>query len=150
MTLPLPRAEVFDFFARAENLERITPPELRFRITSPTPVSMHPGARILYDLRLLGWTFGWETRIDRWDPPHVFVDTQLRGPYAEWIHTHTFTDIEDGTRIDDEVTYRLPLAPLGLLALPVVRLQLNRIFRHRQAAIRKILLQPATSDARLR
>lgn len=145
MFLPLPRAEVFDFFARAENLERITPPELRFRITSQPPIRMRAGARILYELQLFGIRFGWETCIDQWQPPRSFIDRQLRGPYAEWVHTHTFTEVEGGTRVDDEVHYRLPLAPFGIVAWPIVRLQLRRIFRFRESAIRRLLLEGAAN-----
>jgi ligand-binding SRPBCC domain-containing protein len=144
MHLPLPREEVFPFFAEARNLERITPPELRFRITR-APEAIHAGARIEYRLRLLGVPFGWRTGIAVWDPPHRFVDQQLRGPYRLWHHTHVFTDEpsasgEPGTRIEDVVRYALPLWPAGEVAYPLVRAQVKRIFRHRERAIRGILL----------
>ena len=70
-----------------------------------------------------------------------FVAEQSLGPYKEWIHTHTFEATSSGTVIRDGVRYRLPLRPLGELAFPLVKLQLDRIFRFREKAIRSALLK---------
>ena len=139
MTLPLGREEVFAFFAEAQNLERITPPELRFRIISSTPIAIAAGTLIDYRLSLFGLSFTWRSRISHWDPPRSFVDEQLKGPYSFWHHTHTFTESSEGTVIGDRVLYRLPLWPLSAIGLPLVKLQLKRIFTYRQQAIRKLL-----------
>ena len=138
-TLPLAVEEVFPFFANAENLERITPQELAFHILTPTPIDVQEGAIIDYRLRLFGVPFRWRTRIAEWRPDCQFVDEQLRGPYRSWKHLHTFVEHEGGTRMTDRVEYLLPFHPVSLLALPLVRGQLDRIFRYRADAIRRLL-----------
>lgn len=140
IVLPLPRAEVFPFFADAGNLARLTPEELRFRFVTPLPMEMKVGALIEYRLSLFRVSFGWRTRITAWDPDEGFVDEQVRGPYRRWIHRHRFREVADGTEVEDEVEWALPLQPFGELAFPLVRAQLERIFDYRTAAIRRILL----------
>jgi ligand-binding SRPBCC domain-containing protein len=148
--LPLPLEEAFAFFGAAENLERITPPELGFEIVTPSPVEMRAGTLIDYRLRLFGLRFGWRTEITAWHPPHGFVDTQLRGPYAQWIHRHAFSSVDGGTLMEDEVRYRLPVPVLGEAGYPLVRLQLARIFRYRQRRVRELVGagQPAVQGRR--
>ncbi|MCJ7628440.1 MAG: SRPBCC family protein [Longimicrobiales bacterium] len=131
--------EVFPFFAAPENLERITPPELRFEILTPLPMEMRRGATIEYRLRLEGIPFRWRTEISDWDAPRSFTDRQLQGPYHTWIHRHTFEPTETGTLMKDRVDYRLPFWPLGEWALPIVRRKVLRIFAYRAEVIREIL-----------
>src|SRR4029079_7658139 len=98
-----PLEEVFEFFSEPMNLGRITPPELDFRLTSDD-VRMRNGLHIDYRLRpILRLPARWRTLITEYEPPHRFRDVQLRGPYRRWEHTHTFTAVEGGTRIDDAV-----------------------------------------------
>ena len=140
LEIDLPREEVFEFFADAANLGRITPPELGFNIITRQPIKLERGSLIDYRLSLHGIPIKWRTEISVWNPPYEFVDRQLRGPYAQWIHRHTFTELAPNkTRIEDEVRYRLPLEPLGDMAHFIVRRELDYIFDHRERVVAELL-----------
>ncbi len=147
LRVPLPRSAVFPFFAAAENLAAITPPELGFRLVTPRPIAMREGTRLDYTIRIAGVRLRWRSEITLWDPPHAFVDTQTRGPYAHWAHLHRFTETDGVTTIEDVVDYRLPFGMLGRLGHAWVRRRLDHIFRFRAAAVLR-LLPPPTGDRR--
>jgi ligand-binding SRPBCC domain-containing protein len=137
--IPLPRAEVFRFFERPENLERLTPPDLGFKILTPSPIPMNPGSLIDYTVSLFGVPLHWTTQITEYDPGESFADVQLKGPYAYWHHRHTFEDAPGGTLMRDEVVYAVPLGPLGRIANALfVAGQLRRIFDYRFKKIKEI------------
>jgi ligand-binding SRPBCC domain-containing protein len=131
--LPRPVEEVFAFFSDAHNLDVLTPPWLHFRILTPHPIPMHLGTRIEYRLRWRGLPLFWRTEISEWNAPYRFVDRQIRGPYRQWIHEHTFEAINGGTLMRDHVDYAVP----GWLIEPlvsrwIVMPDVERIFAYRR------------------
>lgn len=100
-----PPEEVFPFFADAGNLDILTPDWLNFRIVSPRPIPIERGTEIDYRLRIRGFPIRWRSRITAWDPPHLFVDEQVRGPYRLWVHEHRFRPVDGGTIVEDRVRY---------------------------------------------
>ncbi len=128
---------VFDFFSRARNLEELTPPWLRFEVLTPEPIVMQPGTLIDYRIIIHGIPIRWRTEITRYEPPAIFTDRQLSGPYSLWDHAHTFESISPGvTQARDVVVYR----PRGGVLAPLVnslfvQRDVERIFAFRQAKL---------------
>jgi len=131
-----PLKEVFPFFERPENLAKITPPSLGFVVLTPSPIEMKAGAVIDYRISVNGIPMKWRSLISAYEPPAMFVDEQVKGPYALWHHTHTFREADGGTVIEDAVRYALPFGPLGRIAHALfVRRRLEAIFAYRTKVI---------------
>lgn len=147
--LARPRSEVFAFFGDAGNLEALTPPWLRFEIRTPRPIAMRPGALIDYRLRLRGLPVSWRTEITLWEPPHRFVDEQLRGPYRLWVHEHTFEERPDGSTLaGDRVRYAVPGGRLVNRLL--VERDLRAIFAFREAKMSELFGGTPVEGVRIR
>ena len=128
--------KVFEFFSSANNLEALTPPFLNFKVLESSTKDIGQGTLIDYQLSLHGIPLKWKTLIDQWDPPHKFVDTQLRGPYTKWHHTHTFEKLGKGTLIKDRVEFKVPLGLAGDLTTSwKVVGDVNTIFAYRHKKI---------------
>ncbi len=146
--VPAPLDEVFAFFSQAGNLDLITPPWLHFRILTPTPLELHRGARIDFALKLNRLRFRWTTEITAWNPPHSFEDTQIKGPYREWVHFHGFAAREGTTVMEDAVFYRVPGGILEpLIHFWMVRPKLDAIFDYRTERIQDIFRTSSESRA---
>lgn len=142
ITVDAPLDTVFEFFSRAEDLEKITPRSLRFKILTPLPIEMGTGTLIEYRIRLFGIPFKWLSEITVWEPERRFVDVQRNGPYRMWEHEHRFRREGSSTRMWDTVRFEPP----GGLFSPIldalfVRKQVKRIFEHRAAAIKQAMQQ---------
>ena len=140
------RTEVFAFFAAAENLVKLTPPSWRLEIVAGPPAL---SSSAVLDLKMfwLGVPMTWRAFIREWDPPYRFVDVQVCGPYARWEHRHRFLEERGGTWVEDRVTYRLPLGPLGRAAHALlVRRQIAAMWRYRTMRLGE-LVGPVSSPA---
>ena len=133
--VPAPIEQAWAFYASPHNLQAITPPWLFFRIEQ-APDELEAGSLLRYRLRLFGIPVRWLTEIRSWDPPHTFVDVQLRGPYRLWEHTHRLVTVDGGTEIHDRVRYQVPG---GMLADLVVRRWLKAIFDYRAKRTSELL-----------
>ena len=128
--LRYPLQQVFEFFSTAETLNLVTPPWVHFSILTPLPIEMKVGVRIEYRIRLRGIPLRWVSEITDWDPPFRFQDTQISGPYRQWVHSHVFEETPEGTLVTDDVSY---LVPGGALVNRLyVAAELRRIFKYRQ------------------
>ena len=137
--LRLDQEVAFNFFRDPQNLDRITPPWMGFKIAGPVPSEIKRDTRIEYRLKLFGVPLSWRTHITHWDPPYAFVDSQEHGPYKSWEHLHTLQPIGDGVLMRDRVRYRVPFQPLSRpIHTMFIRPTLERIFNYRYSAISRM------------
>jgi uncharacterized protein (TIGR01777 family) len=128
--------EIWPYFSDERNLEELTPEFLNFKVLRKSTREIGEGTLIDYRLQLNGIPMGWQSRIERWEPARRFVDTQAKGPYSYWRHSHEFIALANGTLMRDVVRYRLPLGWLGsVIAGWKVESQVDQIFAYRAIRI---------------
>ncbi len=138
--LAIPVEEAWGFFSRPENLVKITPASLDFKITSElNGEEIYTGQLITYKVRpLLGIGLIWVSEITHVERHKLFVDEQRKGPYKMWHHEHHFKPVNGSTEITDIVQYKLPFGILGNLGLPIVEKQLEGIFSYRRRKVEEM------------
>jgi ligand-binding SRPBCC domain-containing protein len=138
--LPRPPREVFAFFADPRHLQALQPGLIW--VVEP-PECLAAWSVLDFRVPVLGLPTRWRVFVREWDPPYRFVEAALRGPLPRWEHRHRFLQGPDhpggppGTWVEDRVTYRVPLGPLGALAHALAgRWQVERLFAERERRLR--------------
>ncbi len=129
---------VFGFHERPDALKRLTPPWEPTRVVSAA-ADLRVGSTALIETRMLGLlTVRWLARHTAYDPPRMFEDVQVEGPFKSWRHRHFIEPHEKGALLRDEVEYETPLGVLGRLAAPLlVEPRLRRLFEYRHRVTRE-------------
>ncbi|MCB0700889.1 MAG: SRPBCC family protein [Chitinophagales bacterium] len=136
-----PLEDVWKFFSTPNNLQKITPDNMTFTITSPPyDGQVYNGQIITYKVApILGIPLNWVTEIKDVVPLHLFVDEQKKGPYKIWRHKHIFTKSGNGVLMQDFVEYKPPMGILGDLAnMLFIKRQLKEIFDYRKEVVDNI------------
>lgn len=109
--LPIGIAEAWSFFSSPENLSKITPKHMNFKITTDVlDNTTYAGQIIAYKVSPLPWLrTTWVTEITQVKKEVFFIDEQRFGPYKIWHHEHYFKAIDsNNTEMIDRVFYKLP------------------------------------------
>lgn len=141
LSLPLPIEKAWAFFSRPENLGKITPPEMQFRILNDiSSIDMYEGMMIHYTVRPV-WNIPmrWSTEITHIKEYKYFVDEQRAGPYALWHHEHHFKSDGLGVKMSDILHYALPFGMLGQVVNQLfVHQKIDGIFAYREKILKEL------------
>ena len=137
--IPTDIETVWMFFAMPQNLNKVMPGNTKFEFLTDVQGEMvYKGMKIKYKIRpLLNIPFLWVTEIKEVMYRYRFTDIQLKGPFAVWEHTHTFTSVAGGVKMTDDLKYALPLGPLGNIVNALfMRKRLQNLFDDRAKAVK--------------
>jgi ligand-binding SRPBCC domain-containing protein len=128
---------VFAFHELPDVMTRLLPPWESSRIIEAAP-SLQVGARARIDTNLFGlFTVRWEALHTAYDPPRMFEDTQVKGPFRSWRHRHIIEPHREGAVLRDEIEYEPPLGFAGRLGAPLLVVpRLKRLFDYRHQVTR--------------
>ena len=139
--LPIPIEEAWNYFSRPENLDELTPDDMKFVILSDiSGIEMYEGMLIKYKVSpFFNIKLNWVTEITKIEPLKYFIDEQRFGPFALWHHEHHFEKAGNGTKMYDKLDYALPFGPIGqLVHRPLVGKKVSEIFNYRAKKLSSI------------
>lgn len=147
--LPVSLAKAWEFFSSPQNLNEITPANMKFEILSQDVSRMYVGQVIQYNVSPFPLVkMGWVTEITHVVEKHYFVDEQRFGLYAFWHHQHIFEEQEGGVLMTDILHYRLPLGVVGkLLNALFIQDKVKAIFDYRLQVLENKFSKPVLTRA---
>ncbi len=129
---------VFAFHELPDAFERLMPPWENATIIQKADISKI-GSRAIIEQKIFGiFSSRWVAEHTAYDPPRMFEDIQISGPFYRWRHRHIIEPHEHGAILRDEIEYTPPIPIFGPLAAPlVITPKLEKMFNYRHEVTRK-------------
>jgi ligand-binding SRPBCC domain-containing protein len=143
--LPITRNRAWDFFSSPRNLSMLTPRRVKVEIRKIS------GGYRIYEGQVVVCRFfalhliplDWETVVTDVKHHECFTYRQTKGPYASWVHRHSFKTVPGGIEIQDDIEYALPLGWIGRLSNSmIVRRELEEVFNYRSTVLQEYFAHP--------
>lgn len=123
---------VFAFHELPDAFERLVPPWEDAKIVQKANIA-EIGSRAIIEQKIFGLIPSrWVAEHTAYDPPRMFEDVQISGPFASWRHRHVIEPHEDGAVLRDEIEFEPPMSIIGDLAAPLFILpRIEKMFDYR-------------------
>ncbi|MEO6654996.1 MAG: SRPBCC family protein [Pyrinomonadaceae bacterium] len=129
---------VFAFHEQPDAFEQLVPPWEGAKIIQKADISVI-GSRAIIEQKIFGLIQSrWVAEHTAYDPPRMFEDIQISGPFKEWRHRHIIEPHTEGALLRDEIEFEPPFSIFGSIAAPFVIIpKLEKMFDYRHEVTRK-------------
>lgn len=130
--------KVFAFHELPDAFERLVPPWENVKVIQKADISK-VGSQAIIEQKIFGIIPSrWVAEHTKYDPPRMFEDVQLSGPFKSWRHQHIIKPHESGAILRDEIHFEPPLGFLGVPFVPfLVTPKLEKMFEYRHKVTRE-------------
>lgn len=129
---------VFAFHELPDVFERLIPPWENVTVIQMAAISV-VGSQAILEANIFGpFKTRWVAEHTIYDPPHLFEDIQVSGPFKSWRHRHIIEPHSDGAVLRDDIEYETPFSIFGSIAdtFGIVP-KLEKMFDHRHEVTRQ-------------
>jgi uncharacterized protein (TIGR01777 family) len=140
--------ELFAWHIREGAFERLNPPWQQFKVIERKG-NIQSNGTVKIKMKIAGPIHTtWLVKHSDYIEGKQFNDSQIKGLFSSWTHTHLFRSLELSSCIlDDHIEYSLPGGTLSeIIASPLIDNKLNQMFGYRHRITRDDLQVHATAD----
>lgn len=129
---------VFAFHELPDAIERLIPPWENAKIVQKADISKI-GSQAIIQQKIFGiFPARWVAEHTKYEPPRMFEDVQITGPFKSWRHRHIIEPHENAAILRDEIEFETPMWIFGKLAAPfLVMPKIEKMFAYRHEVTRK-------------
>jgi uncharacterized protein (TIGR01777 family) len=129
----IPLNELFRWHIREGAFERLNPPWHQFKVIKRQGNIQNDGT-VKIKMKIAGPIHTtWLVKHSDYVEDKQFKDSQIKGLFSSWTHTHLFNSFENSSSIlDDHIEYSVPGGILTeIIASPLINKKLNQMFDYR-------------------
>lgn len=123
---------VFGFHELPDAFERLVPPWEGATVVQKADISK-VGSRAIIEQKIFGLIPSrWVAEHTKYDPPRMFEDVQISGPFKSWVHRHIIESHTEGALLRDEIEFDPGFSFLGPVAASLIIVpKIEKMFEYR-------------------